>query len=217
MTEVDMNFLGNVTMPCDACQGQCYNRETLEVTWKGKSIAQALALTVDEAAEFFATLPKAAAILKSMKDVGLGYLNLDRPGGHPFRRGVTAHQNSLGTRQGAGLETGGRRQARPVHSGRAHRGLHFNEVELLLKALFRLRDAGHTVLCVEHHRDLLNAADHLIDMGPGAGRHGGNIVAEGTPGRRGGHSGGTHIPLAESRLKTGFIIILTLNRIFSRS
>lgn len=78
MIGVDMNFLGNVTMPCDACQGQCYNRETLEVTWKGKSIAQALALTVDEAAEFFATLPKAATILKSMKDVGLGYLNLDR-------------------------------------------------------------------------------------------------------------------------------------------
>ena len=78
MIEVDMNFLGNVAMPCDACHGQCYNRETLEVTWKGKSIAQALALTVDEAAEFFSSLPRAAAILKSMQDVGLGYLNLNR-------------------------------------------------------------------------------------------------------------------------------------------
>lgn len=78
MIEVDMNFLGNVAMPCDACHGQCYNRETLEITWKGKSIAQALALTVDEAAEFFSSLPRAAAILKSMQDVGLGYLNLNR-------------------------------------------------------------------------------------------------------------------------------------------
>lgn len=181
MIEVDMNFLGNVAMPCDACQGQCYNRETLEVTWKGKSIAQALALTVDEAAEFFATLPKAAAILKSMKDVGLGYLNLDRradtlSGGESQRIKIAAE---LAKAPAWKLAEDGKRALFILDEPTG--GLHFNEVELLLKALFRLRDAGHTVLCVEHHRDLLNAADHLIDMGPGAGRHGGNIVAEGTP------------------------------------
>lgn len=181
MIEVDMNFLGNVTMPCDACQGQCYNRETLEVTWKGKSIAQALALTVDEAAEFFATLPKAAAILKSMKDVGLGYLNLDRradtlSGGESQRIKIASE---LAKAPAWKLAEDDKYALFILDEPTG--GLHFNEVELLLKALFRLRDAGHTVLCVEHHRDLLNAADHLIDMGPGAGRHGGNIVAEGAP------------------------------------
>ena len=176
-----MNFLGNVTMPCDACQGQCYNRETLEVTWKGKSIAQALALTVDEAAEFFATLPKAAAILKSMKDVGLGYLNLDRradtlSGGESQRIKIASELAKAPAWKLAEDD-----KCALFILDEPTGGLHFNEVELLLKALFRLRDAGHTVLCVEHHRDLLNAADHLIDMGPGAGRHGGNIVAEGAP------------------------------------
>lgn len=181
MIEVDMNFLGNVTMPCDACQGQCYNRETLEVTWKGKSIAQALAITVDEAAEFFATLPKAAAILKSMKDVGLGYLNLDRradtlSGGESQRIKIASELAKAPAWKLAEDD-----KCALFILDEPTGGLHFNEVELLLKALFRLRDAGHTVLCVEHHRDLLNAADHLIDMGPGAGRHGGNIVAEGAP------------------------------------
>lgn len=181
MMEVDMNFLGNVTMPCDVCQGQCYNRETLEVTWKGKSIAQALALSVDEAAEFFASLPKAAAILKSMKDVGLGYLSLNRradtlSGGESQRIKIAAE---LAKAPAWKLAEDGRHALFILDEPTG--GLHFNEVALLLTALFRLRDAGHTVLCVEHHRDLLSAADHLIDMGPGAGRHGGNIVAEGTP------------------------------------
>lgn len=181
--QVDMNFLGNTAMPCDACLGQCYNRETLEVTWKGKSIAQALALTVDEASAFFTSLPKAAAILKSMQEVGLGYLNLNRraetlSGGESQRIKIAAELSKVPSWK--------------LQDHRDHRhalflldeptgGLHFNEVSLLIQALFKLRDAGHTVLCVEHHTDLLNVADHLIDMGPGAGKHGGNIVAEGTP------------------------------------
>lgn len=181
MIEVDMNFLGNVAMPCDACQGQCYNRETLEVTWKGKSIAQALALTVDEAAEFFSSLPRAAAILKSMQDVGLGYLNLNRradtlSGGESQRIKIAAE---LAKAPAWKLEEDGKRALFILDEPTS--GLHFNEVALLLAALFRLRDAGHTILCVEHHKDLLNAADYLVDMGPGAGRHGGNIVAEGSP------------------------------------
>lgn len=181
MIEVDMNFLGNVTMPCDACQGQCYNRETLEVTWKGKSIAQALALTVDEAAEFFSSQPKATAILKSMQEVGLGYLNLNRradtlSGGESQRIKIAAE---LAKAPAWKLAEDGRRALFILDEPTS--GLHFNEVALLLTALFRLRAAGHTVLCVEHHKDLLNAADYLVDMGPGAGRHGGNIVAQGTP------------------------------------
>lgn len=181
MIEVDMNFLGNVTMPCDACQGQCYNRETLEVTWKGKSIAQALALTVDEAADFFSSLPKATAILKSMQDVGLGYLNLNRradtlSGGESQRIKIAAE---LAKAPAWKLAEDGKRALFILDEPTS--GLHFNEVALLLTALFRLRAAGHTVLCVEHHKDLLNAADYLVDMGPGAGRHGGNIVAEGSP------------------------------------
>lgn len=181
MIEVDMNFLGNVTMPCDACQGQCYNRETLEVTWKGKSIAQALALTVDEAADFFSSLPKATAILKSMQDVGLGYLNLNRradtlSGGESQRIKIAAE---LAKAPAWKLAEDGKRALFVLDEPTS--GLHFNEVALLLTALFRLRAAGHTVLCVEHHKDLLNAADYLVDMGPGAGRHGGNIVAEGSP------------------------------------
>lgn len=181
MIEVDMNFLGNVTMPCNACQGQCYNRETLEVTWKGKSIAQALALTVDEAAEFFSSLPRATAILKSMQDVGLGYLSLNRradtlSGGESQRIKIAAE---LAKAPAWKLAEDGKRALFILDEPTS--GLHFNEVALLLTALFRLRDAGHTILCVEHHKDLLNAADYLVDMGPGAGRHGGNIVAEGTP------------------------------------
>ena len=181
MIEVDMNFLGNVAMPCDACHGQCYNRETLEVTWKGKSIAQALALTVDEAAEFFSSLPRAAAILKSMQDVGLGYLNLNRradtlSGGESQRIKIAAE---LAKAPSWKLAEDGKRALFILDEPTS--GLHFNEVALLLAALFRLRDAGHTILCVEHHKDLLNAADYLVDMGPGAGRHGGNIVAEGSP------------------------------------
>ena len=181
MIEVDMNFLGNVTMPCDACQGQCYNRETLEVTWKGKSIAQALALTVDEAAEFFSSLPRATAILKSMQDVGLGYLSLNRradtlSGGESQRIKIAAE---LAKAPAWKLAEDGKRALFILDEPTS--GLHFNEVALLLTALFRLRDARHTILCVEHHKDLLNAADYLVDMGPGAGRHGGNIVAEGTP------------------------------------
>lgn len=181
MIEVDMNFLGNVMMPCDACQGQCYNRETLEVTWKGKSIAQALALTVDEAADFFSSLPKATAILKSMQDVGLGYLSLNRrsdtlSGGESQRIKIAAE---LAKAPAWKLAEDGKRALFILDEPTS--GLHFNEVALLLTALFRLRAAGHTVLCVEHHKDLLNAADYLVDMGPGAGRHGGNIVAEGSP------------------------------------
>ena len=136
---------------------------------------------MDEAAEFFSSLPRATAILKSMQDVGLGYLSLNRradtlSGGESQRIKIAAE---LAKAPAWKLAEDGKRALFILDEPTS--GLHFNEVALLLTALFRLRDAGHTILCVEHHKDLLNAADYLVDMGPGAGRHGGNIVAEGTP------------------------------------
>ncbi len=148
---------------------------------KGKSIAQALALTVDEAAGIFSSLPRAAAILKKHAGRRAGIPQSQPQGGHPFRRRIPAHKIAaeLAKAPSWKLAEDGKRALFILDEPTS--GLHFNEVALLLAALFRLRDAGHTILCVEHHKDLLNAADYLVDMGPGAGRHGGNIVAEGSP------------------------------------
>lgn len=179
--QVDMNFLADLFTPCDACHGARYNRETLEVSWRGKSIAQALALTVDEALEFFAPVPAAKGILQALHDIGLGYLTLDRSittlsGGEAQRVKIATYLS----------------KAKPTRRSRGDEhylfildepstGLHFNEVDLLLQALFRLRDAGHTVLCIEHHQGILACADYLIELGPGAGEQGGSIVYAGPP------------------------------------
>ena len=181
--EIDMHFLSNVMIPCDACGGQRYNRETLEVTWRGKSIAQTQALTVDDALEFLSPIPKAAAILTRMQETGLGYLTLDRAshtlsGGEAQRVKIAAELAKI-----------------PAINVNAHpstppalfildeptTGLHFEETSLLLNAISSLRSAGNTILCIEHNLDILLASDHVIDMGPGAGSQGGLIVAEGTP------------------------------------
>ncbi|MEG1507501.1 MAG: excinuclease ABC subunit UvrA [Akkermansia sp.] len=183
LIEVDMHFLSNVTIPCDACNGQRYNRETLEVTWRGKSIAQALAFTVDEALDFFAPIPKATAILQCLQKVGLGYMSLDRPsntlsGGEAQRIKIAAElakipavnlQERVGTPKSLFI------------LDEPSSGLHFREIKLLLHALGELRAAGHTILCIEHNLDIIISSDHVIDMGPSAGEHGGQIVATGTP------------------------------------
>lgn len=179
--QVDMNFLADLYTECDACHGSRYNRETLEVTWRGQSIAQALARTVDEAVEFFAPIPRAVSILKAMQDLGLGYLPLDRSvttlsGGESQRLKLATYLS----------------KAAPGRSGKAGEkllfvldepstGLHFSELELLLRALFRLRSAGHTILCVEHNRDILARADYLVELGPGSGADGGRITYAGEP------------------------------------
>ncbi len=182
--QVDMNFLADLYTECDACHGARYNRETLEVTWRGKSIAQALAQTVDEAADFFAPVPQAAAILKAMQDLGLGYLPLNRPvttlsGGESQRVKLATYLSKASPKRGS----------RPGERflfvlDEPSTGLHFAELDMLLRAIYRLRAAGHTILCIEHNQGILSRADYLVELGPGAGADGGRIVYAGEPVRR---------------------------------
>lgn len=181
--EVDMNFLADVYTECDMCHGTRYNRETLEVTWRGKSIAQALALTVDEASEFFKSIPAATAILKSLRDLGLGYLQLDR--NSTTLSGGEAQRIKLATYLAKAAPRSGKRLGRGEHIlfilDEPSTGLHFGEVDLLLRAFYTLRAAGHSILCIEHHTGILERADYLVEMGPGSGAEGGRIVYEGPP------------------------------------
>ncbi len=181
--QVDMNFLADLSTECDACHGARYNRETLEVTWRGKSIAAALAQTVDEALEFFAPIPAARGILQALHDIGLGYLPLDRAvttlsGGESQRVKLAAHLAKAAPRRG-----GKPGEKLLFILDEPSTGLHFAEVDLLLRAIYRLRDAGHSVLCIEHHEGILERADYLVEMGPGAGAEGGRIVKAGPPNR----------------------------------
>lgn len=179
--QVDMNFLADLYTPCDACHGARYNRETLEVTWRGKSMAAALAQTVDEAADFFAAVPQAAAILRAMQELGLGYLPLDRSvttlsGGESQRLKLATYLAKAGPKRG-------RREDEKLLFilDEPSTGLHFAELDLLLRAIYRLRAAGHTILCIEHNEAILARADYLVELGPGSGAAGGRIVREGRP------------------------------------
>jgi excinuclease ABC subunit A len=159
---------------CDACAGKRYNRETLEVRFRGLSIADALNLTVDEASELLESIPRIAQKLVALRQVGLGYIQLGQP----------ATTLSGGEAQRVKLATELSRKA----TGRTlyvldepTTGLHFSDIELLTHALLGLRDAGNTVLLIEHNTDLIACADWVIDMGPEGGELGGYIIAEGTP------------------------------------
>lgn len=179
--QVDMNFLADLYTECDACHGARYNRETLEVTWRGQSIAQALARTVDEAVEFFSPIPRAVAILKALQELGLGYLPLDRSvttlsGGESQRIKLATYLAKAAP--GCGGKPG---EKLLFVLDEPSTGLHFNELELLLRALFRLRAAGHTILCIEHNRDIISRADYLVELGPGSGADGGFITYAGAP------------------------------------
>ena len=179
--QVDMNFLADLYTECDACHGARYNRETLEVTWRGKSIARALAQTVDEAVEFFAAVPQAAAILKAMQELGLGYLPLDRSvttlsGGESQRVKLASYLAKAALKRGS----------RPGEHlllvlDEPSTGLHFGELDMLLRAIYRLRAAGHTILCIEHNQGILSRADYLVELGPGSGAEGGRITYAGPP------------------------------------
>ncbi len=181
--QVDMNFLADLHTPCDACHGARYNRETLEVTWRGKSIAQALALSVQEALSFFASIPAAVAILQAMVDVGLSYLPLDRAA--ETLSGGEAQRVKLATYLAKAAPN--RNPRTPLQKkllfilDEPTTGLHFAEVDQLLRAIYRLRDAGHTILCIEHHPGMLSRADYLVQLGPGAGDEGGRIISAGAP------------------------------------
>lgn len=169
-----MSFLPDVYITCEQCGGRRYNRETLQVKYAGKSIADVLEMTVGEAVEFFANLPGLARRIKALDDVGLGYLPLGQP----------VSMLSGGESQRLMLSS---ELARPPENHTLYvldeptTGLHFADVKRLLMVLTRLRDAGHTVVVIEHNPDVMRAADWIIDMGPGGGGAGGRIVAAGTP------------------------------------
>ena len=172
--KIEMHFLPDAWVPCPACGGRRFNRETLEVTYKGKSIAEVLALSVGEALEFFRPIPKIRRILETLEALGLGYLQLGQPGN--TLSGGEAQRLKLAVEL-----------AKPQAPHTLYlfdeptTGLHFGDVEKLLAAFFKLRDAGHSVLVVEHHLDVIAAADWVIELGPGGGIYGGNLVAEGPP------------------------------------
>ncbi|HEX2034608.1 MAG TPA: excinuclease ABC subunit UvrA [Chloroflexota bacterium] len=172
--QIEMHFLPDVFVPCEVCKGKRYNREALEITYKGKSIADILDLTVDEAVEFFANIPAIRNKLKTLQDVGLGYIRLGQPA--TTLSGGEAQRVKLAT------ELSRRATGRTLYLlDEPTTGLHFADVEKLLGVLQRLVDGGNTVVVIEHNLDVIKSCDWLIDLGPEGGDAGGEIVAEGPP------------------------------------
>ncbi len=172
--KVEMHFLPDVYVPCDVCVGMRYNRETLEVMFKGKNIAQILELTVDEAFEFFKTVPVIARKLQTLLDVGLSYIKLGQS--------ATTLSGGEAQRVKLALELSKRDTGRTLYIlDEPTTGLHFADIALLLKVLHQLRDAGNTIVVIEHNLDVIKTADWLIDMGPEGGAGGGQVVGMGTP------------------------------------
>ncbi|MEX1253487.1 MAG: excinuclease ABC subunit UvrA [Dehalococcoidia bacterium] len=172
--EIEMHFLPDVTVPCEVCKGQRYNREALEILFRGKSIAEVLDMTVDEALEFFTAFPKIRTKLQTVKDVGLGYVRLGQPA--TTLSGGEAQRVKLST------ELSRRSTGRTLYIlDEPTTGLAFEDTYALLRVLQRLVDGGNTVVIIEHHMDVIKNCDHLIDLGPLGGERGGRIVAEGTP------------------------------------
>ncbi len=174
MLKIEMQFLPDVYVPCEVCKGKRYNRETLEVRYKGKTIAEVLEMTVEEALEFFAPIPPVARKLQTLYDVGLDYIRLGQPA--PTLSGGEAQRVKLAT------ELSKRATGSTVYIlDEPTTGLHFEDVNKLLKVLHRLVDAGNTVIVIEHNLDVIKTADWIIDLGPEGGSGGGEIVAQGTP------------------------------------
>ena len=170
---LDMQFLGEVYITCPSCGGKRYNRETLEVRYKGLNIAEALNLTVDEALGVFAAYPRIVAKLKTLSDVGLGYIRLGQPAN--TLSGGEAQMIKLS------LELSRRTHGRALYIlDEPTTGLHWDDIDKLLKLLFELRDAGNTIIVIEHHPDFVKLADWLVELGPTGGAAGGNAVFEGT-------------------------------------
>ena len=174
LLKIEMHFLADVYVPCEVCRGKRYNRETLEVKYKGKSIADVLDMTVEEALDFFAAVPKIAQRLKTLMDVGLGYVRLGQSS--TTLSGGEAQRVKLAT------ELSKRSTGRTIYIlDEPTTGLHSDDVKRLLEVLQRLVDAGNTVLVIEHNLDVIKSADYLIDLGPEGGSGGGTVIAAGTP------------------------------------
>ena len=174
MVKVEMHFLPDVYVPCDVCHGLRYNRETLEVMYKGKNIAQILDLTVEAALSFFSAVPNIARKLQTLMDVGLSYLQLGQA--------ATTLSGGEAQRVKLALELSKRDTGRTLYIlDEPTTGLHFADIALLLKVLQHLRDAGNTIVIIEHNLDVIKTADWLIDMGPEGGSGGGQVVGVGTP------------------------------------
>ena len=174
LVKIEMHFLADVYVPCEVCHGARYNRETLEVQYKGKNIAQVLDMTAEEAVEFFENLPKIQRKAQTLVEVGLGYVKL----------GQSSTTLSGGEAQRVKLAT----ELARVATGKTiyildepTTGLHAADVHKLIEVLQRLVDAGNTVLVIEHNLDVIKTADYLIDLGPEGGDQGGFVVASGTP------------------------------------
>ena len=174
MVKVEMHFLPDVYVPCDVCAGRRYNRETLEVLYKGKNIAQILDLTVEAAYEFLKAVPTIARKLHTLLDVGLSYIRLGQS--------ATTLSGGEAQRVKLALELSKRDTGRTLYVlDEPTTGLHFADIDLLLKVLHQLRDAGNTIVVIEHNLDVIKTADWLIDMGPEGGAGGGTVVGVGTP------------------------------------
>jgi excinuclease ABC subunit A len=172
--KIEMHFLPDVYVPCEVCKGRRYNRETLEVKYKGKNIYEVLEMTVDEAFEFFKNIPQIFRQLVTLSEVGLGYIKLGQPSTQ--LSGGEAQRVKLAT------ELSKRSTGRTLYIlDEPTTGLHFADVEKLIEVLDHLVDAGNTVVVIEHNLDVIKRADHIIDLGPDGGDRGGEIVATGAP------------------------------------
>ncbi len=171
---IEMNFLPDVMVPCETCHGKRYNRETLEVRYKGKSIADVLDMTINQAVEFFESVPHILRRIKTLQDVGLGYIKLGQPS--------TTLSGGESQRVKLAAELSKRDTGKTMYIlDEPTTGLHFEDIRILMNILQRLVDKGNTVIIIEHNLDVIKLADHIIDMGPEGGRRGGMVMATGTP------------------------------------
>jgi excinuclease ABC subunit A len=172
--KIEMHFLPDVYVPCEVCKGKRYNRDTLQILWKGHSVADVLDMSIEEALGFFENQPRIARILQTIYDVGLGYVRLGQP--------ATTLSGGEAQRVKLSSELGKRATGRTVYVlDEPTTGLHFEDVRKLLTVLQRLVDSGNTVIVIEHNLDVIKTVDWIIDLGPEGGDEGGRIVAEGTP------------------------------------